>query len=221
MESISGISDRKSIGMASREEIPYSMEWMNGCLVPRMGNDVRALSSNEWSTRTDAYSKIAIRVASDVQSIEEGDIFTRNREERYPAARSLYVSFMSFHGIGRSAIARSMKMDHATVVHYIKKVRNMVSVSYPFRRDYNQAFSLYLTECRKNDEEIQRMMKDHEIQDKLMKELFVDYGKGAKEVELRQMLVELHEALEDTDSLKPIICRRIEREDYLLKAGLK
>jgi|15BtaG_2_1085339.scaffolds.fasta_scaffold00759_5 hypothetical protein len=65
------------------------------------------------------------------------DIRTKSRRQEYVLARSIYYTLLREKKYGYASIAETLKMNHATVIHAVRSLKDHMSYDTRLREDYH------------------------------------------------------------------------------------
>lgn len=79
-----------------------------------------------------------------IEYVFEVDILNRVRKRQYVDARMVFAKILQNEGYGSTSIAKFLKKDHATIIHYFKSVNSILKFDQLLMDRYLYAKDMYL-----------------------------------------------------------------------------
>jgi len=90
-----------------------------------------------------------------IEEVFELDLFSTVRQRKYVNARMIFSKSMCDRGHTRTDVAKYLKKNHATVIHYLKYFEGYLATDIEFKRKYRDCTLTY----RNKFEPVQKMNK--------------------------------------------------------------
>ena len=91
----------------------------------------------------ESHSEMA-RLKLIIEYVFELDIFNKSRKRQYVDARMVFAKILHNEGHGSTPIAKFLKKDHATIIHYFKSVNAILKFDQSLMDKYLYVKDMYL-----------------------------------------------------------------------------
>ena len=78
-----------------------------------------------------------------IHEILNVDVMNMSRKRHIVDARKIYANILHERGMSYIGIGRTLKKDHATVIHYIKDSEVLVLMDKSYKRNYERVFAAF------------------------------------------------------------------------------